>query len=514
MNATYYFHCLNRQPEGKKQTVEGIHLRGLMPAIRSRITGLTCRGVFMEHERVLSLDFGRFMLSLDSRPEAPGLAFSGDRVKVAPKNPSWEHHLKGATVTGASQSGMDRVLVLEFERNTVYDHGPCTLHFEMTGRNANIILCRKTDNRIIACARRVSSQQNRYRTISPGVFYMPPPPSGLPPERWLGSVLPQDPGPMDLCRVLEGIGPSTARAILARALATGDDIKGVLHALAEDLMRESVPDWIGEQPGPSRAVDTTAPGTAELTARLTRERKELTRKLSASEQALENLERPETFRMWGNLVLTYKNDLTKGMERAVLEDYHGNAIEVPLKKALNPPENAARFFRKAAGVHTERERLEGRIQRIKGRLTELDGTLALIPEMPPKRIAELLGRPGKTTEARRPREFVLEGGWRCIAGRNARENEELTFRTASRDDFWLHARGASGSHVILRRDGRPGNPPEKVLQLAADIAARHSGQKGIIPVDCTLVKYVRRVKGAPQGFVKYTNEKTFFATVE
>ncbi|MFO7626902.1 MAG: NFACT family protein [Candidatus Fermentibacteraceae bacterium] len=485
-----------------------------MPAIRSRITGLTCRGVFMEHERVLSLDFGRFMLTLDSRPEAPGFSFSGGRVKIAPKNPSWEHHLRGATVTGASQSGMDRVLVLEFERNTVYDHGPCTLHFEMTGRNANIILCRKTDGRIIACIRRVSSRQNRYRTISPGVLYTPPPPSGLPPERWCESVLPPDPAPMDLCRVLEGIGPATARAILGRTEATGWDIHRVLCALAENLTSETVPDWIGEQPGPSRALETKAPGTAELTARLTRERKELTRKLSASEKALGMLEQPDTFRMWGNLILTYKNDLAKGMERAVLNDYGGNAVEIPLKKALSPPENAARFFRKAAGVHTEMERLEGRIRRMKSRLTEVDGTLARMPGMPPERITELLGRPEKPTEARKPREFVLEGGWRCIAGRNARENEELTFRTAARDDFWLHARGTSGSHVILRRDGRPGNPPEKVLQLAADIAARHSGQKGIIPVDCTLVKYVRRVKGAPQGFVKYTNEKTLFATVE
>jgi len=486
----------------------------MMPSIRSRLTGLTCRSVFMEHERVLSLDFGRFMLTLDSRPEAPGLSFPEDRVKVPPRNPSWEHHLKGATVTAVSQSGMDRVLVLEFERSTVYDHGPCTLHFEMTGRNANIVLCRKTDGRIIACIRRVSSHQNRYRTISPGGIYTPPPPSGLPPEKWHETALPPDPSPMDLCRALEGVGPATARAILDRAGAIGSDIAGVLNALSEDLARENIPDWIGGQPGPSRAVEAKAPGAAELTARLTHERKELTRKLAASEQALENLERPETFRMWGSLILTYKSGLTRGLERALLNDYNGNAVEIPLKKALNPPENAARFFRKAAGVHTERERLEGRIRRITGRLKELEDVLAHIPGMPAERIAELLGRPGRSTEARKPREFVLEGGWRCVAGRNARENEELTFRTAARDDYWLHARGASGSHVILRKDGRPGNPPERVLQLAADIAARYSGQKGIIPVDCTLVKYVRRVKGAPQGFVRYTNEKTLFATVE
>lgn len=494
--------------------MEGIHLRGMMPAIRSRITGLTCRGVFMEHERVLSLDFGPFILSLDSRPEAPGLSFTGDRVRVAPKNPSWEHHLRGATVTGASQPGMDRVLLIEFERGTVYDHGPCRLCFEITGRNANIILCRNADGRVIACVRRVSSHQSRYRTISPGVVYTPPPPSGLPPERWNELALPPGASPADLCGALEGIGPATARALIARAEASGTDINAVLSALADDLSRERVPDWVGMQPGPSRAAETRAPGTAELLARLTKERKELSRKLSASKQAIEELEKPETLRMWGSLLLTYGNCLKRGMERAVLKGYDGSTFEIPLRKAQNPQENAARLFRKAAGVHTERERLEGRISRMGRRLAEVEEMLSALPEMPPERIAELLTRPGRQTEARRPREFLLDGGWRCLAGRNARENEELTFRTAARDDFWLHARGASGSHVILRRDGRPGNPPEKVLQQAADIAARYSGQKGIIPVDCTLVKHVRRVRGAPQGFVRYTNERTLFSTVE
>lgn len=494
--------------------MEGIHLRGMMPSIRSRITGLTCRGVFMEHERVLSLDFGRFILSLDSRPEAPGLSFSGDRVRVAPRNPSWEHHLKGATVTGAAQSGMDRVLVIEFERGTVYDHGPCSLHFEMTGRNANIILCRGADGRVIACVRRVSSKQNRYRTISPGAVYTPPPPSGLPPERWNELALPPDTSPSDLCRALEGIGPATARAVIARAQTIGTGINDILSDLADELSRETVPDWIGTQPGPSRSAGVKAPGTAELLARLARERRELSRKLAASENALSGLEQPETFRMWGSLVLTCKNDLSRGMERAVLSGYDGKPVEIPLKKALSPRENAARFFRKAAGAHTERERLTDRMNRMGKRLAEIDRTLSELPGMPPERIAELLVRPVRETGARKPREFILDGGWRCLAGRNARENEELTFRTAARDDFWLHARGASGSHVILRRDGRPGNPPEKVLQQAADIAARHSGQKGIIPVDCTLVKHVRRVRGAPQGFVKYTHEKTIFATVE
>lgn len=468
----------------------------------------------MEHERVLSLDLGGFMLVLDGRPEAPGLFVSGSRLCVPSRNPSWEHHLKGATLVGIHQAGLDRVVIIEFERHSVYDGGPCLIHFELTGRNANIILSRKPDGRIIACLRRVGSRQNRYRTISPGMVYVPPPPSGLPPEQWHEAKIPPDPGPADLCRELEGMGPRAARTILARASEVGIDVASLLSDLAAELSSGAFPDWLREQQEPRREVEARIPGAAELEARLSRERRELLKKLSASEAALGSVEQPHTFRLWGNLILTGKTGLARGMEKAELIDYEGNRLVIPLKKALNPAENAARYFRKASGVHTERERIEGRIVEINKRLDEIGKLLNSIPELAPERIGELLRRPGKSAAPRRPREYILDGGWRCLAGRNARENEELTFRTAAREDYWLHARGAAGSHVILRRDGRPGNPPEKVVQQAADIAARHSGQKGIIPVDCTLVKYVRRVKGAAQGFVTYTNEKTLFATVE
>jgi predicted ribosome quality control (RQC) complex YloA/Tae2 family protein len=495
--------------------MEGIHLRGVMPEVRARVTGLTCRGVFMEHERVMSLDFGGFLLVLDGRPEVSGLFVSRSAVRIPPKNPSWEHHLKGAVVTRAVQAGLDRVLVLGFERNSVYDRGPCAFYFELTGRNANMILTREPDQRIIACLRRIGSQRNRYRTVSPGGVYVPPPPSGLPPELWHTAKLPPDPGPRDLYGLLEGVGPVGAGAILERSRETGGDVTGVLAALAADLLEERLPSWI-PTPGPAAESSVEEPPAAlrELETRLNREQRELNRKLSASRLALENLQKPETFRTWGNLILTGKQSLKRGMETALLPDYSGGVAEIPLKKALNPPENAARYFRKAAGVNRERERIAQRVLDIEHRLGEIQELVDNLSEIPRETVEELLGKTRKRGEPRQPREYILAGGWRVLVGRNARENAELTFGKASRDDFWLHARGTPGPHVILKRDGRRDNPPEAILQQAADIAARHAGRKGILPVDCTLVKYVRRVRGAPQGFVTYTRETTLFSTVK
>ncbi len=468
----------------------------------------------MEQERVLSLDFGCFLLSLDSRPESPALLFEEGTVRVPSRNPSWEHHLKGATVKEVRQAGLDRVLITEFERGSRYDTGPCLLIFELTGRNANIILARKHDRRIIACVRKVGSNRNRYRTIAPGVEYRPPPPSGLPPEQWHSADLPGSPSPPDLCRALEGVGPRAAGAILLQVERTGGTLREVLSELAADLAVPVLPGWLGSPAEPPLEAGKERPAYAELSVRLIREGKDLLRRIAASKTALESLEQPATFRLWGNLILQRKACIQRGMENAALADYGGGTVEIPLKRDLGPVENAERYFRKAAGVHKESERLEARIEAMERRLEEVRVLIREVPGLPPETVAGLLSKPGRTQEPRRPREYTLDQGWRCIAGRNARENQELTFRTASRDDFWLHARGSAGSHVILRRDGRPGNPPEKVLQQAADIAAKHSGQRGIVPVDCTLVKYVRRVKGAPPGYVTYTRERTLFATVE
>ncbi len=65
--------------------------------------------------------------------------------------------------------------------------------------------------------------------------------------------------------------------------------------------------------------------------------------------------------------------------------------------------------------------------------------------------------------------------------------------------------------MIIRRDGRPDNPGEAALEEAAAIAARHSSSNGIVPVDWTLARYVRRIKGGGPGQVTYSREKTVFA---
>ncbi len=110
----------------------------------------------------------------------------------------------------------------------------------------------------------------------------------------------------------------------------------------------------------------------------------------------------------------------------------------------------------------------------------------------------------------RPRSFRTREGWTVLVGRSNEENDHLTHRMAHPEDYWLHAQGVPGSHVVLRREGRRDNPSAKTLEEAAAIAAffskaRHSRK---VPVLYTLKKYVRKPRKARPGLAVCTREKT------
>jgi|GEM_PF-475436 len=100
-----------------------------------------------------------------------------------------------------------------------------------------------------------------------------------------------------------------------------------------------------------------------------------------------------------------------------------------------------------------------------------------------------------------PREFEYNG-FKILVGRNNRQNDKMT-REHSREDYWFHARNIPGSHVIVQSAGR--EVPEPVKVKAAELAARFSKARGgsKVPVDYTRLKYVKKSKGAPPGFVIY-----------
>ncbi len=109
-----------------------------------------------------------------------------------------------------------------------------------------------------------------------------------------------------------------------------------------------------------------------------------------------------------------------------------------------------------------------------------------------------------------PREFMTTDGWKVLVGRNDLENDHLTFKVASREDMWFHARQAHGSHVVLKRPSQKSQPSKRSIEEAASLAAYFSKQRTSrkVSVSYTLVKHLRKPKKAKAGLVFVQQEKS------
>ena len=110
----------------------------------------------------------------------------------------------------------------------------------------------------------------------------------------------------------------------------------------------------------------------------------------------------------------------------------------------------------------------------------------------------------------RPMAFLSSDGFPILVGRNNRQNDELTLRTAAKNDLWLHAEKIPGSHVIILCDGQtpPDSTVTEAMQLAAYYSQARDGQG--VPVDCTQVRNVKKPNGAKPGMVIYDRYHTGF----
>jgi predicted ribosome quality control (RQC) complex YloA/Tae2 family protein len=118
------------------------------------------------------------------------------------------------------------------------------------------------------------------------------------------------------------------------------------------------------------------------------------------------------------------------------------------------------------------------------------------------------GKGGKPMPTGAPMRRQSSDGMTLLAGKNSRQNEDVTFHLATGNDLWLHARGLPGAHVIVKSAGGP--VPDRTLREAAALAAYYSQarESGSVPVDYTEQRYVRHMKGGGPGMVIYERERT------
>ncbi len=243
-----------------------------------------------------------------------------------------------------------------------------------------------------------------------------------------------------------------------------------------------------------------------------------------TERMLEELaheSRADRYERWGHLLMA--SAVPPHAAEVTLPDlFADNAlVTIPLDPALRAVENAQRYYDKARRTRQARRHAETRLLEAEQQVAQAAGLLERLRRI--ESYAELTKFKKAEAEAlavfvsgsaggpeRLPfRRFALEGGYEVWVGRNAKQNDALTFRHARKYDLWMHARGVGGSHTVLRLPNRHAQPARYVLEQAAAIAAYYSKAQGssLVPVMMAPRKYVRKPKGAAPGAVVVEREE-------
>ena len=482
-------------------------------------------------------------------------------------------HLMGAKIADISQIPMERCAVFTFDCTDEMGFPvQKKLVAELMGRTCNLYLL-SPEGRILDCLRRIGLDESK-RAALPGLMYQLPEPitkqHPLKHENYVNFL--EAPG-ADLIAdrlmdVFGGLSPLVCREAALFAAGSTDariDLRDV-DSVAEKLQLffhehlhhpkpcyYALPDGTPKQfafcPIRQYGDDKTAESFGALLDMYytLRDRKDamrqkgqavrktvqnlctrLTRKLAIQEKELEATYDRERLRQLGDIVTANIHRIVKGQTTVRCQDFYDEEmkeIDIPISPILSPQQNAAKFYKDYAKLKNAEKELtkqielgENELHYLKSVLEELNraGTDAELEEI--KRELQDGGylRPDagrkKLKQAKvPPMRFESTDGYPIYVGRNNRQNEELTFKLARKDDIWCHASKVHGSHVIISCGGT--TPPDDTVTQAAQLAAYYSESTGgqNIAVDVTPVKQVKKILGGKPGMVIYHTYKTVIA---
>lgn len=486
-------------------------------------------------------------------------------------------HLGGGRLSDIRQDGLERILYFDFECvSEIGDPVTYTLAAEIMGRHSNIILIRdgRVVDSIKRVTDDISSVRRVLPNIP---YETPPRAERLclleaePEDVWerLGG------SPERLAKrlltVLEGVSPVFARECAYYAARDVDAVCSELSESARDralfflakakralggAAEYTVISELGGRKKDFCFVNIEQYSTAMLVSRaesanalldgffaadgsgrarqrakdllklLMNSYERVSRRLELQKKELAECSGREELRIRGDLINANIYRLEKGMTKCVLDDlYGGEPREIALDARLTPAQNAQRYYAEYRKLDTAEKMLTELIRKGGEELVYIDSVFDLASRTENEaELAEIRaelreqgylrgGKPDARIKRTEPLRYVSTSGYEIFVGKNNRQNDALTLKTARAADIWLHTKDIAGSHVIIRTADR-GAPDEETIMEAAALAAYHSKGRSSsgVPVDYTAVKFVKKPAGAKPGMVIFTNNKTVYVT--
>ncbi len=476
--------------------------------------------------------------------------------------------LGGARLTDITQPGNERVICLCFEAvNEIGDRESLRLYIEIMGRYSNAVLT-DGENRIIETVRRIDFSQSEERVLLPKLPYeLPAMQDKLCIERHSADEICERIEALGgddraVLTAIQGISPIIARELVYRS--SENDIKTQTEYLKE-LVEEGrgEPTLVYKADGSpmdfcfmdirqyegalkvkrfdsySELLDTffsdrdriarmraKSSDLSKLTANAV---DRLSRKINLQRADLKKCADREQLRIKGDLLQANLYRIERGSSTVTVENFYAedNApITIKLDPTKSPAMNAQRFYKEYNKAKTRELMLTKQIEKATEELSYIESVQDMLSRCETE--AELSAiraelreqgyiRAAKGTSKRKdkplpPIEYKSSDGFRILVGRNNKQNDQLTLRTAAKNDIWLHTKGIHGTHVIIVGEGR--EISDTAITEAARIAAAHSKGRDSsqVPVDYTRVKNVSKPNGALPGKVIYVKYNTVYVT--
>ena len=241
------------------------------------------------------------------------------------------------------------------------------------------------------------------------------------------------------------------------------------------------------------------------------------KKYDLQSRQLSDTEKREKYKIWGELIHTYGYGVPEGAKSMQALNYYTNEeVTIPLDPTLSAQENAKKYFDKYGklkrtfeAVTTLLAETKAEVEHLESVQTALDMALSeedlvqIKEELVESGYIRRKGGGKKIKVTSKPYHYVSSDGFDIYVGKNNFQNDELTFQFATGNDWWFHAKGAPGSHVIVKTNGQ--ELPDRTFEEAGRLAAYYSKNRGgdKVEIDYVQKKQVKKPGGAKPGFVVY-----------
>lgn len=292
-----------------------------------------------------------------------------------------------------------------------------------------------------------------------------------------------------------------------------------IYADAETVLHDSISQVLETYYAQKSTVTRIRQKSADLRKVVQTALERNVKKYDLQVKQMQDTQKKEKYRIYGELLNTYGYNAAPGSKSLDALNYYTNEmITIPLDPTLSPTENAKKYFDRYGKMKRTYEALseltisvKEEIEHLKSISTALD--IALLEEDLIQIKEELIEsgyirRKGPRSQKKikvtsKPFHYISSDGYHIYVGKNNYQNEELTFKFASNNDWWFHAKGIPGSHVIVKTG--PEELPDRTFEEAGRLAAYYSSGRGQdkVEIDYIEKKHVKKPSGGKPGFVVY-----------